>query len=99
MMMDYSTFYDIASYGNKAWKGGYTEKEVAVNAYEYLAAYNDSKADGSPTETIKELTRLLAMDGSDQCKEWLYYIAEALGLIDMDWRDYADTDEWLNEFM
>jgi hypothetical protein len=98
-LLDYSTFYDIAEYGNKAWRGYFTPKEVAVNAYEYLYAYEESKASGEPTETIKELARLLALDGSDQCKTWLYYIAEALDLIDMDWRDYADTDEWLNQFL
>ena len=61
-MLDYSTFYDIAEYGNKAWRGYFTPKEVAVNAYEYLYAYEESKASGEPTETIKELARLLALD-------------------------------------
>lgn len=35
-MLDYSFFYDLAKYCNDNWKGCFTEKEIAENAYEYL---------------------------------------------------------------
>lgn len=98
-MLDYSFFYDIANYGNENWKGSYTPKEVAYNAYDYLCAFEESKESKEPTHTIKELCKLLAEDGSGKAKDWLYEIAMKLGLIDMDWQDYLDTDEWLKEFM
>ena len=82
-MLDYGDFYDIATYGNENWKGGYTQKEIACNAYDYLCAFEESKESKEPHDVIKELCKLLAEDGSDECKDWLYQIAEELGLIDM----------------
>ena len=98
-MLDYEFFYNIADYGNANWKGAYTPKEVASNAYEYLCAFEESKAKEVITPVIQELAKLLAEDGSEECKEWLYRMVDELGLIDMDWQDYLDTDEWLKEFM
>lgn len=34
--MEYGDFYDIAEYGNANWKGNFTPKEIACNAYDYL---------------------------------------------------------------
>ena len=39
-----------------------------------------------------------AEDGSEECKEWLYQMADELGLIDMDYQDYLETDKWLEKF-
>jgi hypothetical protein len=97
--MEFADFYDIAIYGNKAWKGSFTQKEIACNAYDYLCEFEFSKANETITHTIKELARLLAEDGSEECKQWLYQIASELGLIDMDSNDYLETDSWLVEFM
>lgn len=98
-MLDYGGFYDIAEYGNTNWKGTFTPKEIACCAYDYLIEFNQSKADEMPTHTIKELAKLLAEDGSDECKDWLYQIADELDLIDMDYQDYLETDEWLKDFI
>ena len=98
-MLDYEFFYNIADYGNTNWKGNFTAKEIACNAYDYLVEFEKSKNDEKPTPTIEELAKLLAEDGSEECKEWLYRMVDELGLIDMDWQDYLDTDEWLKEFM
>ena len=98
--LTYEDFYDIASYGNENWKGSYTQKEVACNAYDYLSEFRASKTSiefsGEVTETIKELVRLLQKDGSYQCRLWLYEIADGLDMIDMNYHDYLDTDEYLN---
>ena len=39
--MNYAFWYDIAKYANEAWKGNFTEREVAINAYEYKEAWNN----------------------------------------------------------
>ena len=93
--MTYEDFYDIAVYGNENWNGSYTEKEVACNAYNYLVEFEYSKAKEKVASIIQELCKLLAEDGSEECKDWLYKMADELGLIDMNWRDYLETDEWL----
>ncbi len=98
-MLSYSDFYDIAEYGNENWKGSFTPREIASNAYDYLCEYQASKENNEPTEIIKTLCSLLAEDGSDECKIWLREIVEELNLIDMDWHDYLETDEWLKEFI
>ena len=97
--MKYADFYDIASYLNYINRYIFTQKEVACNAHDYLCEFERSKANEKPTHAIKTLAKLLAEDGSEVCKQWLYQITSELGLIDMDWRDYLDTDEWLADFM
>lgn len=93
MRMNYERFYDIAEYGNQAWKGSFTSKEIAMNAYAYYADFQWSKENGVIAQTIQELAKLLAEDGTEECKDWLYDIATELDLIDMDFMDYMETDE------
>ena len=93
--MTYSDFYNIAEYGNENWKGCFSPKEIAENAYDYLCEFNTSKQNGEPTETIKELAKLLAEDGGEECHDWLYEMTKSLGLFDMNAVDYTETDERL----
>lgn len=90
--MEYTDFYDIATYGNEMWKGNFTPREIAGNAYIYYADFQWSKANGEIAHNIKELAKLLAEDNTDECKDWLYRMATELGLLDMDFMDYAETD-------
>lgn len=92
MEMTYEDFYNISTYGNQMWKGSFTPKEIACNAYDYYADFQWSKTNGMVTLTIQELAKLLAEDGSCKCKDWLYRMATELGLLDMDYWDYAETD-------
>ena len=62
MMLEYSDFYDIAEYGNENWKGCFTLKEIACNAYDYLCEYRYSVAKGKPTNTMIELCKLIRED-------------------------------------
>lgn len=80
--MEYGDFYDIASYGNEMWKGSFSQKETAENAYIYYVDFQYSKQKDKVANNIKELMKLLAEDGSDECKEWLYNIKTELDLID-----------------
>ena len=96
-MLEYGDFYDIAEYGNANWDGSYTQREVACNAYNYLIEFEASKAKEEISPIIQELCKLLAEDGSEECKDWLYKMVNELGLIDMDYQDYLETDQWLKE--
>lgn len=60
--MEYADFYDIAEYGNKHWKGKFSPKEIACNAYDYLLEFETSNKQGKPTFCIKELCKLLIED-------------------------------------
>ena len=62
MMLEYTDFYDIAEYGNENWKGSFTTREVACNAYDYLCEYRYSVAKGKPTRTMVELCKLICED-------------------------------------
>lgn len=91
-MIDYKLFYDIATYGSKAWKGSFSPKEIACNAYAYLCDFNHAKETETINTTIQNLYELLIEDGSEQCLDWAYTLATELGLIDMDYLDYMETD-------
>ena len=62
MMLEYTDFYDIAEYGNENWKGSFTPREIACNAYDYKAEYDYSIKQGKPTRTIIELCKLICED-------------------------------------
>lgn len=76
--MEYGNFYDIAKYGNEAWRGFFSQKEIAENAYIYLCEFILSKANGKPNHTMQELCKLLKQDGSEQCLEWALQIEEEI---------------------
>lgn len=101
--MTYEDFLRIAEYGNKNWKGSFTKKEIEQNAEIYYADFLWSKANETISETIKTFAKNLAddvreMPDLEEPKQWVYQIAEELGLIDMDCNDYLNTDEWLVNF-
>lgn len=80
-MITYNDFYAIAEYGNANWKGGYTPKEIACIAYDYLCEYQASIEQGKPTHTMQELCNLLEEDyknGSEEAKEFLERITDKL---------------------
>lgn len=52
---DYEYFYDLVKWFNKEWKGGLTEREIAVHANEYKESYYTSLSNGWVTSPIKEL--------------------------------------------
>lgn len=60
--MTYEDFYDIAVYGSENWKGSFTPREIACNAYDYLCEFQESKIKGKPTRTMIELCKLICED-------------------------------------
>lgn len=73
-MMTYDDFYTIAEYGNENWKGSFTPREIANNAYDYLCEYQASKIKGKPTRTMTELCKLICedMDYADYYVTFIY---------------------------
>lgn len=71
-MLDYSDFYDLAVYGNENWKGSFTPKEIACNAFDYYMDYTQSKwsAKGKLVGSMIELLNLLKLDGSEEVEYW-----------------------------
>ena len=61
-MITYNDFYSIAEYGNENWKGSFTPREIANNAYDYLCEYQASRIKGKPTRTMIELCKLICED-------------------------------------
>ena len=97
--INYKFFKRIAEYGSENWKGNFSEEELREYTEDYLYEF-ESSIDDEPTETIKELYRLLVEDDSKECLEWAYTIATELNLIDMDYMDYMETDpEIIRKFL
>ena len=61
-MMGFDDFYLIAEYGNENWKGSFTPREIACNAYDYKVEYDYSIKQGKPTRTMTELCKLICKD-------------------------------------
>lgn len=61
-MMTYYDFYAIAEYGNENWKGSFTPREIACNAYDYKVEYDYSIEQSKPTHTMIELCKLICED-------------------------------------
>lgn len=97
--MKYEDFYNIAEYGNAAWKGGYTTGEVTQNAKDYYSDFLASKNCGGPTFLIRKLMSLLAEDGSEKAKMWLYQIATKLDMIYLSYRFCESSNNWLKQFI
>ena len=79
--MEFNDFYTIAEYGNENWKGSFTPREIACNAYNYLVDFEQSKARGGHiSSTIQELLRLLDEDDSEEANHFATQIRKELGL-------------------
>lgn len=67
--MEYKDFYRLASYANIAWRGFFSEEEVACNAYEYKLDYDMNGTNG---KIIQSLIEQLDEDSSDEAQDFLY---------------------------
>ena len=61
-MMEFNDFYTIAEYGNENWKGNFSQREIANNAYDYKVEYDSPIEQGKPTHTMIELCKLICED-------------------------------------
>lgn len=102
--MKYEDFLSIAIYGNKEWKGNYTEEEIRQNAMNYYLNYQHSivnRIDKSDVTTPFLLERLAEdwANGMDEVTRWLKEMITELGIIDMDYHDYTETNPYLVDFI
>lgn len=51
---DYEYFYDLVKWFNEEWKGGLTEREIAVHANEYKESYYTSLSSGKVVGVMKD---------------------------------------------
>ena len=70
-MLDFGFWYDVATYANIAWKGSFTKKEVAQNAYDYTRWWDWSVQSLELTYNISKLVELLTEDGSEEASEFV----------------------------
>ncbi len=73
--MDYADFYDIAVYANENWRGKFTPREIANNAYELFLDFQESCKQGKPICSMVGLLENLTEDAynlGNGCKadEW-----------------------------
>lgn len=90
--MNYLDFYGIVAYINCGNRSKLTEMELAETAHIYCVDFELSKVNGEIAHNIQELAKILAEDDTDEARDWLYRMATELGLLDMDFMDYMETD-------
>lgn len=69
--MDYSFWYDLATYGNQTWKGNFSPKEVAGNAKNYFIDWKNSVKTKKIGFIICEVIKLLQDDNGEEAREFL----------------------------
>ena len=60
--MDYGFWWDIATYGSENWKGFFSPREIAENAYEYKQEWDYSVQTGELSGVIAGLLRNIKED-------------------------------------
>lgn len=94
-------FVQIGEYANRNWRCKFSQQEVLAYAKELYADFLFSLEQERMEHSIQTLCTNLMEDiknnKSDPTEptQWLFQIADSLGLIDMDAADYRETDDWL----
>ena len=69
--MEFLFWYDVASYCNTAFKGNFSEREVAENAYELKCEWDWSIQHGKVGYGIIGLLAELRMDNTDEVDQFI----------------------------
>lgn len=97
--MKYEDFYDIAVYANKNWRGKFSQKEIACNAYENLVEYQKSNNSGEATANMQSLINALtedAQNGSKEAEAFLQKIKDSEKVKDGLHQDVAEcNNDWI----
>lgn len=72
MEVNFELFYDLTVYANDNWGGGFTEKEIAMNAFDYYNEYLLSVERSNPTMDISILLHNIYEDMNSylDCETW-----------------------------
>lgn len=62
---DYEYFYDLVKWFNEEWKGGLTEREIAVHANEYKESYYTSLSCGKVVGVMKDFCERVSEQEED----------------------------------
>lgn len=79
--MGYGFWYDVAEYGNEAWKGNFTAREIAENAYDYKREWDATLSEHKVSKGLDDLLHILHEDycnGSTKAIEMLDHIVDKL---------------------
>ena len=69
--MEYTFWYDIASYCNAAFKGNFSEREIAENAYELKCEWDWSIQHGKVGYGIIGLLAELRIDNTSKANQFV----------------------------
>lgn len=86
--MDFGFWYDVAVYGNANWKGDFTAKEIATNAYDYLWDWEYTLKESEVAPGLDTLMHQLHEDycnGSKEAINLLETIVDELKYNDIEW--------------
>lgn len=86
--MDFGFWYDVAVYCNANWKGGFTPKEIAENAFEYWCEWKTTLDSDKVTANIDDLMHQLHEDycnGNKEPLEFLETIVRELECQGIEW--------------
>lgn len=87
-MGTYTFWYDVAEYGNANWKGSFTSKEIAENAYEYLCEWETTLKECKVSSGIDTLMHQLHEDycnGNIEALQLLDTIVDELQYHSIEW--------------
>lgn len=80
---DFGFYYDLAEYCNKAWRGKYSPREVATNAFLIWQGVDEKLCTGCDTVEIGEILDALKEDidnGSDEAQAFYDGLRERCGM-------------------
>lgn len=88
MEYNYEFWYDVATYDNTNWKGNFTPKEIAMNAFEYWCEWKATLDSDKVTANLDTLMQQLHEDycnGSVEAIKLLEAIVDELKYQGIEW--------------
>ena len=76
--MSYDFWYDIAEYGNINWKGNFSAREVAMNAFEYYEEWRNCFIFHKVMPCIVDLLDLLREDHTEEAESFIETITSEI---------------------
>ena len=83
----YGFWYSIADYGNRMWKGFFSAREVAMNAFEYYEEWRNCIVFHKVMPTIVNLLELLRQDNTEEGNAYIESIESEIEYLNMKWED------------
>nr|DAH71518.1 MAG TPA: hypothetical protein [Caudoviricetes sp.] len=78
-LITFEDCYDMAVYANENWKGNFTAKEIAENAYNYLCDIQEAKEKNEPNRTVTSLLNNMDEDDTTESNYYAMMIRREMG--------------------